>query len=396
MNSFGRKFRVSIFGESHGEAIGVVLDGVQPGIRLGVEDFMGDILRRKSGSKGTTPRTEDDIPQILSGVYNGCTTGAPLTIIFHNRNTRSSDYKLFNDVPRPGHADFTASVKWMDFNDPRGGGHFSGRLTLPIVAAGVVAKKMTGFPIGAELIEVGGVTREEALKDIFEGSCSVSTGCAGEFLANEEDDTEEKLRNDENESLGGVVSRDRGHGNGDSYQVGDELTLSSADIWRKVLDKAIKEGDSVGGIVECRVSDVPAGIGEPFFDSVESLISHAVFSIPGVRGIEFGDGFRASRMKGSEHNDPFDNLDQPFRVHPGKNGAGGVNGGITNGNPIVFRVAFKPTSSISKPQKTYNFKTREMTTLQVPGRHDTCFALRTPVIVEAMTAIVLADLLKLQ
>ena len=148
MNSFGRKFRVSIFGESHGEAIGVVLDGVQPGIRLGVEDFMGDILRRKSGSKGTTPRTEDDIPQILSGVYNGCTTGAPLTIIFHNRNTRSSDYKLFNDVPRPGHADFTASVKWMDFNDPRGGGHFSGRLTLPIVAAGVVAKKMTGFPIG--------------------------------------------------------------------------------------------------------------------------------------------------------------------------------------------------------------------------------------------------------
>lgn len=193
-----------------------------------------------------------------------------------------------------------------------------------------------------------------------------------------------------------MVSRDRGHGNGDSYQVGDELTLSSADIWRKVLDKAIKEGDSVGGIVECRVSDVPAGIGEPFFDSVESLISHAVFSIPGVRGIEFGDGFRASRMKGSEHNDPFDNLDQPFRVHPGKNGAGGVNGGITNGNPIVFRVAFKPTSSISKPQKTYNFKTREMTTLQVPGRHDTCFALRTPVIVEAMTAIVLADLLKLQ
>ncbi len=396
MNSFGRKFRVSIFGESHGEAIGVVLDGVQPGIRLDVEDFMGDILRRKSGSKGTTPRTEDDVPKILSGVYEGCTTGAPLTIIFHNRNTRSSDYKLFNDVPRPGHADFTASVKWMDFNDPRGGGHFSGRLTLPIVAAGVVAKKMTGFPIGAELIEVGGVTREEALKDIFEGAGTIRTGGAGDFLANDEDEAGEKLRNDENESLGGVVSRDRGHGEGDSYAVGDDLTLSAADIWRKVLDAAIKEGDSVGGIVECRVNDIPAGLGEPFFDSVESLISHAVFSIPGVRGIDFGDGFRASRMKGSEHNDPFDNLDKPFQVRPGKNGAGGVNGGITNGNPIVFRVAFKPTSSISKPQRTYNFKTREMTTLQVPGRHDTCFALRTPVIVEAMTAIVLADLLKLQ
>ena len=392
MDSFGRKFRLSIFGESHGTAIGVVLDGVQPGLPLGVEDFTADILRRKSGSKGTTPRIEADEPEILSGVYNGFTTGAPLTIIFHNRNIRSTDYKLFNDIPRPGHADYTASVKWMDFNDPRGGGHFSGRITLPLVAAGVVAKKMIGCAISAELVEVGGVTREAALEELFrEGS--VRTGCGADYLPEEG----EKLRNDENESLGGVVSKERtAHGTGDSYAVpGGDMTLSAADIWRKTLDAAIREQDSVGGIVECTVDHVPAGLGEPFFDSVESLVSHAVFSIPGVRGIEFGDGFAAARMKGSAHNDPFDDTRDPFSVHPAKNGAGGVNGGITNGNPIVFRVAFKPTSSIGKPQRTWNFARRQMDTLQIPGRHDTCFALRTPVIVEAVTAIVLADLMKM-
>ena len=398
MDSFGRKFRVSIFGESHGEAIGVVLDGVQPGLQLSVDDFTADILRRKSGAKGTTPRIEADEPEILSGVYNGYTTGAPLTVIFHNRNTRSTDYKLFNDIPRPGHADYTASVKWMDFNDPRGGGHFSGRITLPLVAAGVVAKKMIGCQVNAELIEVGGVTREAALADLFRCGC-IKTGCASDFLADEggKPAKGEKLRNDENESLGGVVSRDpAAHGTGDRYPVrGEEASLSAADIWRKVLDDAIRSQDSVGGIVECTVDRVPAGLGEPFFDSVESLVSHAVFSIPGVRGIEFGDGFAAARMRGSQHNDPFDDVSQPFSVHPSKNGAGGVNGGITNGNPVVFRVAFKPTSSIGKPQKTWNFARKEMDTLVIPGRHDTCFALRTPVIVEAVTAIVLADLLKM-
>ena len=225
MDSFGRKFRVSIFGESHGTAIGVVLDGVQPGLPLTEDDFVEDILRRKSGPKGTTPRIETDEPEILSGVYNGHTTGAPLAVIFHNRNTRSGDYKLFNDVPRPGHADYTASVKWLDFNDPRGGGHFSGRLTLPVVAAGVVAKKMCVCSIKAELIEVGGVSRQEAVAASGEENAAASV------------------------------------------------------IWKDVLDQAINEGDSVGGIVECTVSDVPAGIGEPFFDSVESMISHAIFSI---------------------------------------------------------------------------------------------------------------------
>ena len=257
---------------------------------------------------------------------------------------------------------------------------------------------MIGCQVNAELIEVGGVTREAALAGLFRCGC-IKTGCASDFLADEggKPAKGEKLRNDENESLGGVVSRDpAAHGTGDRYPVpGEEASLSAADIWRKVLDDAIRSQDSVGGIVECTVDRVPAGLGEPFFDSVESLVSHAVFSIPGVRGIEFGDGFAAARMRGSQHNDPFDDVSQPFSVHPSKNGAGGVNGGITNGNPVVFRVAFKPTSSIGKPQKTWNFARKEMDTLVIPGRHDTCFALRTPVIVEAVTAIVLADLLKM-
>ena len=333
MNTFGRLFRVSIFGESHGEAIGAVLDGVDPGIKLSEEDFAADIARRKSGAKGTTPRIEADTPEILSGVYNGFTTGAPLAIIFRNNNTRSGDYNKLKDIPRPGHADLTAAVKWAGFNDPRGGGHFSGRLTLPIVAAGVVAKKMAALAIEAELVEVGGGAKEDA-----------------------------------------------------------------PDGWKEVINAAIREKDSVGGIVECRTCSLPEGLGEPFFDSVESLISHAIFSIPGVRGIEFGDGFNASRMKGSEHNDPYGEAVAPNpanKVQPLKNGSGGVNGGITNGAPLVFRVAFKPTSSIAKAQQTWDFAAGGMTELEIPGRHDTCFALRTPVIVEAMTAIVLADLLKI-
>ena len=330
MNTFGRKYRVSIFGESHGELIGVVLDGVPAGLELTPEDFTQDILRRKSGAKGTTPRIEADAPRIVSGVYEGVTTGAPLTIVFENTNTKSGDYSLFAAMPRPGHADLTAALKWDDCQDPRGGGHFSGRLTLPVVAAGVVAKKIlqdatmldeTPFAgVNAHIVELGG------------------------------------------------------------------LSLSD-DAVQEAIDTAIKEGDSLGAVVECTVPDIDPGYGEPFWDSVESEIAHAVFAIPGVRGLEFGDGFAAAAMKGSEHNDPIGPDGRPT-----KNGAGGVNGGITNGAPLKFRVAFKPTSSIRKPQQTFNFATGQMDTLEVPGRHDVCFALRTPVVVEAMTAIVLADL----
>lgn len=319
MNSFGRIFRVSIFGESHGPETGVVIDGVPEGLELGAEDFAEDIARRAAGDPGTTARTESDVPRIVSGVYEGHTTGAPLCIVFTNGNVRSSDYEEFDRMPRPGHADYVAAVKWDWANDPRGGGHFSGRMTLPVVAAGVVAKKvLEGITFDAKLVELG--------------------GC------------------------------------------GNRLK------WPDMLKAVQEEGDSYGGIIECVVNDVPIGLGEPFWDSLESLLSHAMFAIPGIRGIEFGDGFRASSMKGSEHNDPFG------PEGPLKNGSGGVNGGISNGAPLRFRVAVKPTSSISKPQQTYNFAAEKMDTLRIKGRHDTCFALRTPVIVEAMAAIVLADL----
>ena len=331
MNTFGRRFRVSVFGESHGELIGAVLDGVPAGLELSEQDFENDILRRKSGVKGTTPRIEDDKPGIVSGVYEGHTTGAPLTIVFENANTKSQDYTQFEAMPRPGHADLTAALKWDDCQDPRGGGHFSGRLTLPIVAAGVVAKKILA---DATIL----------------------------------DDTPCDSVNARIVELGG-----------------------RSDSWQEAIDKAMEEGDSLGAVVECEVPQIDPGYGEPFWDSVEAVISHAIFSIPGVRGIEFGDGFAAAAMKGSEHNDPIGPDGRPL-----KNGAGGINGGITNGSPITFRVAFKPTSSISRPQLTFNFATGEMDTLQVKGRHDVCFALRTPVIVEAMTAIALADLITLK
>lgn len=343
MNTFGRRFRVSIFGESHGETIGVVLDGVPAGLELSSEDFEEDIRRRKSGTKGTTTRIEADKPLIVSGVYDGHTTGAPLTLLFSNTNVRSSDYGLFAAMPRPGHADLTAAIKWDDCQDPRGGGHFSGRLTLPVVAAGVVAKKILEDAtildetpvksIAARLVELGGIMS-------LPSSCDTATGTRG--LPSE---------------------------------------------WQQAIDAAIRDGDSLGAVIECKVDSIEPGYGEPFWDSVESYVSHCIFAIPGVRGIEFGDGFRAAAMKGSEHNDPVGSDGRPL-----KNGAGGVNGGITNGAPLVFRVAFKPTSSIRKSQRTFNFATGEMDSLEVPGRHDACFALRAPVVVEAMTAIALADL----
>ena len=344
MNTFGRKFRVSIFGESHGEAIGVVLDGVPAGLELSEEDFVKDIDRRRSGAKGTTPRKESDKPQIVSGVFEGRTTGAPLTILFRNENTKSQDYSLFAAMPRPGHADLTAALKWDDCQDPRGGGHFSGRLTLPVVAAGVVAKKIIADAtilddtpcneISARIVELGGIPAETPAQD------------------------------------------------------GDPCLSDIQKTWQDAIDVAIKEGDSLGAVIECTVPDIDPGYGEPFWDSVESVLAHGVFSIPGVRGVEFGDGFKAAAMKGSQHNDPIGADGRPVR-----NGAGGINGGITNGAPIVFRAAFKPTSSIRKAQETFNFATGKMDSLEVPGRHDVCFALRAPVVVEAVTAIPLADLI---
>ena len=317
MNSFGRIFRINILGESHGPEVGVTIDGCPPGISLTGEDFETDLARRKSGAKGTTPRKESDTPRLISGVYQGHTTGAPLTILFENSDTRSGDYADFKDIPRPGHADFTATKKYSGFNDPRGGGHFSGRITIGLVAASVIARKIIApVEIKAGLKEVGG-----------------------------------------------------------------EKEIEHA------VEKAIAANDSIGGIVECKVSQMPVGLGEPFFDSLESLISHIVFSIPGIKGIEFGAGFDSAKMSGSEHNDCFVSTDGETST----NHAGGINGGISNGNLLVFRVAVKPTSSISKKQRTMNKTTCEMVDLEIKGRHDVCIALRVPVIVEAATAIVLAD-----
>lgn len=319
MNSFGTVFRVTVFGESHGNAIGVVIDGCPAGLRLSPDDFMMDLSRRRSGSLGTTPRSETDTPEILSGVFNGTTTGAPLTLMTRNSDRRSSDYEEFRNIPRPGHADYVAGIKYSGFADMRGSGHFSGRITWGLVAAGVVAKSII-LPSAAKakLISAGGITEVE-----------------------------------------------------------------------KAVEKALSEGDSIGGIIECRVSDPARAIGEPFFYPVESTISHAIFAIPAIKGIEFGSGFRAASMKGSEHNDAF--ADETGKTLT--NNAGGINGGITNGNEIVFRVAVKPTSSTGVEQRTFDFGKKEMTTLNVKGRHDTCIALRMPVIVEAAAAIALADLL---
>ncbi len=322
MNSFGRIFRVHIFGESHGECVGLTIDGCPAGLPLVVEDFLIDIERRKGGlQKGTTPRKEDDLPIFKSGIFNGHTTGAPITIIFENKNTRSDDYAKQRSVPRPGHADFTAHARYGGFEDYRGGGHFSGRLTVCLVAAGVIAKKLlAGISIESNILEIGGET-------------------------------------------------DLGKG----------------------LQKAIDEKDSVGGIVECIAKGLPIGLGEHFFDSVESVISHAVFAIPAVRAIEFGTGFAAARMFGVAHNDSIEDETGKTRT----NHAGGVVGGITNGNDLVFRIAIKPTSSTPKEQQTWNWDTNEIETFSVKGRHDLCIALRVPVVLEAVTAMVMADLMML-
>ena len=319
MNTFGNIFRISLFGESHGPAIGVTIDGCPSGLAIDPNDFTEDLNRRRSGKRGTTPRTEADLPEILSGVYKGLSTGAPITIISRNTNIDSSSYANTKSVPRPGHADFSGNYKFSGYSDMRGGGHFSGRITWGLVVAGVIAKKIIlPSDVNAKVIEAGGSTDIE-----------------------------------------------------------------------KAVNEALEKGDSIGGIIECRVKDPSRGLGEPFFYSAESAISHIVFSIPAIKGIEFGAGFRAAAMKGSEHNDAF--IDSTGKTIT--NNSGGINGGITNGNEIVLRVVVKPTSSTAAEQKTFDFSKGQMTTLKVEGRHDTCIALRIPVIVESAVSVVLADLL---
>jgi chorismate synthase len=319
MNTFGKLFRISIFGESHGVCVGIAIDGCPAGLPLKSADFADDLNRRSSGARGTTPRKEPDLIKIKSGVFEDYTTGAPLTIMFDNTNTQSGDYTKLREIPRPGHADFTAMKKYGGFEDYRGGGHFSGRLTLGLVAAGVIAKKLISpVVVTAALQEAGGITDIDA-----------------------------------------------------------------------AIEAAVAKRDSIGGIIGCTVSGVPLGLGEPFFDSVESLISHMMFSIPAVKGVEFGSGFAGSRRWGSENNDMLISTEGKTST----NHAGGINGGISNGNDIVFRIAVKPTSSTHMKQHTINMVTGQMVDLEIEGRHDICIALRLPVVAEAATALVLADLM---
>jgi chorismate synthase len=318
MNQYGTLFNLSIFGESHGAAVGITIDGCPAGIPIDTPDFLPDLKRRKTGKNGTSPRLEADLPKIISGVFKGKSTGSPITLLFDNNNTQSKDYEEIKNIPRPGHADFTAYKKYKGFNDFRGGGHFSGRITVGLVAAGVIAKKiLQGVEFTSQVVEVGG---------------------------------------------------------------------------RKDIDQAVKEamesGDSIGGLIECQVKNLPIGLGEPFFDKVEAVIAHTIFSIPAIKSLEFGNGIQAAKMKGSENNDPI--LDDTGKT--ASNNAGGMNGGITNGNDLLLRVAVKPTSSIKKTQQTYSIKSKGIEKLSVRGRHDACIALRLPVIVEAATAVALADL----
>jgi chorismate synthase len=303
--------------------VGIVIDGCPAGLVLSADDLLPDLERRKGGKqKGTTPRQEADFPFFKSGLFNGKTTGAPITILFENSNTRSSDYEKQRSFPRPGHADWVAHQKFGGNEDYRGGGHFSARLTTGLVAAGAIAKKlMGGVNIVSAVTEIGG-----------------------------ESDLEKGLQN------------------------------------------AIDAKDSVGGIVECRVNGLPVGLGEPFFDSVESQIAHIAFAIPAVKGIEFGSGFAAAKMFGSQHNDAIENMEGKTRT----NHAGGIVGGISNGNELVFRIAIKPTASTPKQQNSLNWDTGKVEDFSIKGRHDLCVALRAPVILEAATAIALFDLFLLE
>ncbi len=325
MNTFGRLFRVGMLGESHGECVGALIDGVPAGLPISEQDMLRDLERRKAGARGTTPRREEDLPKIMSGVLGGKATGAPILVLFGNADAKPGAYEALRTVPRPGHADFTAWKKFGGFSDHRGGGHFSGRLTAALVAAGAVAKRMISpVRVEAAVAEIGG-------------------------------------------------SADR---------AGME----------RAIEAAMREGDSVGGIVECRVSGLPAGLGEPFFDSAESLLAHSAFSIPSVKGVEFGAGFACARMRGSGCNDAI--LDAEGRT--ATNNCGGINGGITNGNELVFRVAVKPASSVAKEGRTVDLRTGKAVPISVAGRHDACIALRVPPVLEAAAAIVLADLLLME
>lgn len=352
-NSIGTSIRLTLFGESHGPAIGAVIDGLAPGITVDEEFIASQLSKRRPSGSTDTSRVEADRYSILSGVYKGFTTGAPLTIVIPNENVRSADYASFEGVARPSHADYAANCKYHGFEDPRGGGHFSGRITAAIVAAGAICVKALeakGVKIATHILECGGV-KDDPFRDL---------------------DREIDL----------VNSR--------SFPV-------IADVEAAMTERicaARAEGDSLGGVIQTAVSGLPAGVGEPWFDSLESVISRAVFAIGGIKGIEFGSGFAMSSMRGSEANDAFRVEDG--RVVTSSNHNGGINGGISNGMPLLFNMAVKPTPSIAKAQKSVNFKDMTNVELELKGRHDPAIVRRICVVVSSLLAIVLCDVLALR
>ena len=349
-NVWGNRITLSIFGESHGEAIGIVIGGLPAGERIDEDEIAKEMLRRAPGiNEFSTKRKEADKPEIVSGVFDGKTTGAPLCCMIRNTDTRSADYDA--SLPRPAHADLTAYFKYKGNNDPRGGGHFSGRLTAPLVFAGALAKQILekqGIAIGAHIKQIGTV-------------CDTPFTDVSAYLLNE------------------MAKSDF-----------PTLDAAKADAMKQQILAAKEQGDSVGGVVECAAFGVPAGLGEPFFGSAESVISALMYAIPAVKGVSFGDGFGLSAMHASEANDPIRLINGKILTESNHNG--GINGGITNGMPIVCSVAFKPTPSISKAQQTVNLKTMKNETLSIKGRHDPCIVPRAVVVTEAMLALAVLEL----
>ena len=353
-NTFGNSVAVTLFGESHGEYIGAVIDGMAPGIKIDDEYIEHMLTLRRPHGKISTPRKEKDEYKIVSGVVNNKTTGTPVTILIPNENVKSGDYSQMKTVARPSHADYTAECKYHGYQDSNGGGHFSGRITAALVAAGAIcnyALEQKGIYIGTHIKKCAGIKDREF----------------------------------------GILTTDINSLNRKHFAVLDD---EKAEKMQEAILAAAEEGDSVGGILETAIAGIPQGVGEPWFDTIEGMLSHIIFSIPAVKGIEFGTGFAIADMRGSLANDP-------FRIENGKvitttNNNGGINGGITNGMPIIFRTAIKPTPTIFKPQETVDFKTMTETILEPKGRHDPAIVHRARVVQDAASAIVICDALAMR
>lgn len=348
-NTIGKNICVTLFGESHGTAIGAVLDGLSPGVSVDEAFISSQLEKRKPKGKTGTARREGDEFQILSGVFNGKTNGAPLCLVIFNQSAKSSDYEKLKDLPRPGHADYTAEIKYAGFQDYRGGGHFSGRLTAPLVAVGAIAisaLKEKGIFIGTHVKKCAGIED----RDFSNLTCDLEKLNASDFAV-----------------------------------LDDEKAI----LMQQAIEKAAAEGDSVGGVLETAVTGLTAGLGEPWFDSLESVLSHYLFSIPAVKGVEFGLGFAFADKKGSEANDAF--RSEGGKIITATNNNGGINGGLSNGMPLLFRCVIKPTPSIYKEQNTVNLQTKENTTLKIEGRHDPAIVHRARIVVDSLVALALCD-----